>query len=118
MVIWQDDLNGVGTPHKIKKQMLLHITPHITQNWGGDTAHEIVVRCSNLGGDTAQNSKTEGGTPHKRIEQMKKTGGGHRTSAAGGRPGGWVAGWVVYQSNNATLWLHLASWNLPDSQLS
>ena len=99
MVIWQDDLNGVGTPHKIKKQMLLHITPHITQNWGGDTAHEIVVRCSNLGGDTAQNSKTEGGTPHKRIEQMKKTGGDN-------------------QSNNATLWLHLASWNLPDSQLS
>ena len=44
--------------------MLLHITPHITQNWGGDTAHEIVVRCSNLGGDTAQNSKTKGGIPH------------------------------------------------------
>ena len=27
--------------------------------------------------------------------------------------GGWF--WV---QNNATLWLHLASWNLPDSQLS
>ena len=36
----------------------------------------------------------------------------------GGRVAGWVGGWVVYQSNNATLWLHLASWNLPDSQLS
>ena len=88
MVIWQDDLNGVGTPHKIKKQMLLHITPHITQNWGGDTAHEIVVRCSNLGGDTAQNSKTEGETPHKRIEQMKKTGGTPHKCC------GWVGGWV------------------------
>ena len=67
--------------------MLLHIIPHITYKWGGhrtgncdqmfklgwghrtefkdrgegDTAHEIVVKCSNLGGDTAQNSKTEGG---------------------------------------------------------
>ena len=30
---------------------------------------------------------------------------------------GWrVGGWC--QENNATLWLHLASWNLPDSQLS
>ena len=29
-----------------------------------------------------------------------------------------VGGWVVYQDNNATPWLHLASWNLPDSQLS
>ena len=82
--------------------MLLLITPHIAQNWG-DTAHEIVVRCSNLGGDTAQKDRTD-----------EKGRGGHRTSAAGGLPGGRV----VYQSNNATLWLHLASWNLPDSQLS
>ena len=71
------------------------------------------------GGDTAQKDRTD-----------VKDRGGHRTSAAGGwvagwvagwvggRVGGWVAGWVVYQSNNATLWLHLASWNLPDSQLS
>ena len=67
------------------------------------------------GGDTAQKDRTD-----------VKDRGGHRTSAAGGWPGGWpggwvagwVAGWVVYQSNNATLWLHLASWNLPDSQLS
>ena len=42
----------------------------------GDTAHNIGVRCSYWGGDTAQNSKTEAGTPHKRIEQMKYTGGG------------------------------------------
>ena len=90
--------------------MLLLITPHIAQNWG-DTAHEIVVRCSNLGGDTAQNSRTEGGTPHKRIEQMKKTGGDTAQVLR-------VGGWVVYQSNNATLWLHLASWNFPNSQLS
>ena len=54
---------GEGTPH---------ITPHNTQNqggdtaqenvfrcshWGGDTAQENVFRCSHLGGDTAQNSK-------------------------------------------------------------
>ena len=34
---------------------------------------------------------------------------------------GWVVGgWVVgnYSENNATLWLHLTSWNLSDSQLS
>ena len=68
--------------------MLLLITPHIAQNWG-DTAHEIVVRCSNLGGDTAQNSRTEGGTPHKRIEQMKKTGGDTaQVLRVGGRVGG------------------------------
>ena len=30
----------------------------------------------------------------------------------GGRVGGWL---LVY--NKATSWLHLASWNLPDSQL-
>ena len=30
--------------------------------------------------------------------------------------GGWVGGW--FHQNNATSWLHLASWNLPDSQLS
>ena len=29
-----------------------------------------------------------------------------------------VGGWVYYSDNNATSWLHLASWNLPDSQLS
>ena len=29
-----------------------------------------------------------------------------------------MGGCVDYQSNNATLWLHLASWDLPDSQLS
>ena len=31
---------------------------------------------------------------------------------------GWVGGWVVLSGNNTTSWLHLASWNLPDSQLS
>ena len=29
---------------------------------------------------------------------------------------GWVGGFMI--ENNATLWLHLASWNLPDFQLS
>ena len=27
-------------------------------------------------------------------------------------------GWVGPSGNDTTLWLHLASWNLPDSQLS
>ena len=33
--------------------------------------------------------------------------------------GGWMAGWLggILTENNATSWLHLASWNLPDSQL-
>ena len=29
-----------------------------------------------------------------------------------------VSGWTVLSGNNTTSWLHLASWNLPDSQLS
>ena len=29
--------------------------------------------------------------------------------------GGWVGGWP---QNNSTSWLHLVSWNLPDSQIS
>ena len=35
-------------------------------------------------------------------------------------PGGWVGGWGDGYSagNNTTSWLHLASWNLPDFQLS
>ena len=55
--------------------------------------------------------------------------GGHRTYFVGvGTPhniyrkslavGGWVGGGWSKPENNATLWLHLASWNLPDSQLS
>ena len=32
--------------------------------------------------------------------------------------GGLVGGGWSKPENNATLWLHLASWNLPDSQLS
>ena len=31
---------------------------------------------------------------------------------------GWMAGWMIPTGNIATLWLHLARWNLPDSQLS
>ena len=30
----------------------------------------------------------------------------------------WVGGWVIPLRNNATLCLHLASWNLLNSQLS
>ena len=31
--------------------------------------------------------------------------------------GGWAGGWVVLSGNNNTSWLHIASWNLPDSLL-
>ena len=68
---------------------------------------------------------TRVGTPHRPIgvfDQMFKLGWGHRTRSkmcqtyAMGRVGG---GWVGnYSENNATLWLHLTSWNLSDSQLS
>ena len=86
------------------------------------------------------------GTPHMPIgvsDQMFKLGWGHRTRSKMfettntiGRVGcaGYVVGgsvaqamwWVGrlrrlcgnYSDNNATSWLHLASWNLPDSQLS
>ena len=53
------------------------------------------------------------------MSQIDKEGGTHRTERltnidmAGG--GG---GWMVLSGNNTTSWLHLASWNLPDSQLS
>ena len=82
----------------------------------GDTAHEIVVKCSNLGGDTAQNSKTEGrGTPHMKLWSNVQTwvGTPHRIQRQRGgdtaqkdrtdekdRWGtphkccGWVAGWL------------------------
>ena len=70
MVIWQDDLNGVGTPHKIKKQMLLHITPHITQNWGGGTPH------MKLWSDV----QTGVGTPHRIQSRLL---------------GGWLAGSMI-----------------------
>ena len=32
--------------------------------------------------------------------------------------GGWVGWWMIPSGNITTSWLHLASWNLPDSQLS
>ena len=68
---------------------------------GGGTPHIPieVVRCSNLCGDTAQNSK------------MFKLGWGHRTKfgkrrinpgagwVGGGWVGGWMDGWVVGWSN-------------------
>ena len=35
----------------------------------------------------------------------------------GGRVDGWMGGWGIPSGNIATSWLHLASWNLLDSQL-
>ena len=68
---------GGGTPH---------ITPHNTQNQGGDTAQENVFRCSHWGGDTAQNSKKEGGD----TAQIK----------VGCWLAGWLAGWFNDYSAN------------------
>ena len=53
-----------------------HNTTYYSESWG-DTAQENVFRCSHRGGDTAQNSETEGGTPHKT------------------KVGCWLAGWLA-----------------------
>ena len=87
---------GVGTPH-IKMCSDVHNvrgggTPHIKMWLDVHAAHENVLKYSYLGGDTAQISKKNYGT------------------------GGWVVD--NYLKNNATSWLHLAGWNLPDFQLS
>ena len=64
---------GVGTPQRIQRQRgdtaqrggeSAHNTTYYSES-GGDTAQENVLRCSHWGGDEAENSKTEGGTPHK-----------------------------------------------------
>ena len=57
------------------------------------------------------------GTPHKKMCSDVHTwvGTPHRIQKHVCAAGGWV---VVYQDNNATPWLHLASWNQLDSQLS
>ena len=46
------------------------------------------------------------------VEVGKKD--GLRVGGSVAEPMCWVGGW--FHDNNATLWLHLASWNLPDSQ--
>ena len=81
-------------------------------NWGEGTPHRKSVY-------------REGGTPHIFSEQGANR-GGHRIYFLNRGPMGGtlhikidklrVGGW--FPQNNATLWLHLASWNLPDSQLS
>ena len=70
------------------------------QTWVG-TPHRI----QRQRGDTAQKDRTDG-----------KDRGGDTAQVL--RVGGRVGGRVVYQSNNATLWLHLASWNLQLARFS
>ena len=42
-----------------------------------------------------------------------------QANPSGGRVrSGWARAYSIGVENNAILWLHLASWNLPDSQLS
>ena len=94
-------------------------------HWGGDTAQKYLYwkrggHCTHLldewnksGGDTTQHWK------------KAYTGrGGHRTYFVGvGTPHNIykkslaVGGWSKPE-NNATLWLHLSSWNFTDSQFS
>ena len=74
------------------------------------------------GGDTAQNKCIlRGGTPHILSRYFNK--GGDTAQIQSGvysaRKSIWsVGGWVVLSGNITTSWLHLASWNLPDSQFS
>ena len=66
---------------------------------------------------------------HVRVFDLDYTSNQKYIHELGWWVGGWVGGWVGvwvgglwvvgnYSENNATSWLHLASWNLPDSQLS
>ena len=61
-------------------------------------------------GDTAQHWKNK--TPIK--FQLSSQSNNHMV----GRVAGLVVGRVVLSENITTLWLHLTSWNLPDSQLN
>ena len=87
----------VPTPTKFLDQICLKskaeksMGKHIV---GGGTPHILCWWGNNRVGDTTQNWEN----------QSKYT-------------AGWLAGWLKsdYSTN---LWLHLASWNLPDSQLS
>ena len=63
------------------------------------------------------------GTQHMKLCSHIHTGGKHCTkfqtlSVLENPYGRWVAGWPVLSGYNTTSWLHLASWNLPDFQLS
>ena len=81
---------------------------------GGGTPHILFEQGANRGV----------GTPHMLSEQGANKGAGdtaHQNRLPvviekdGLRVGGWLGGW--FHENNATLWLHLASWNLLDFQL-
>ena len=103
----------VGTLHNIKRTYVpfnlvnklecarfsaylkIHVGPQCV---GGGHRTYFVDGGNNLGGDTAQ---------HSGVYNLP-----------GVWMGGWVDGWPVIAGNNATLWLHLASWNLLESQLS
>ena len=69
--------------------------------------------------------KTRVGTPHKILRKSLALSVAEAmwwgVGCGGYVVGGWLrrlcGGWSQSE-NNATLWLHLASWDLPDSQLS
>ena len=86
-------------------------TPHISLERGGDTAQKFTER-KEIGG-TPHISIEGGDTAHKFTESIDTGGTPHISNYRS-----VLRGWMVYQDNNATPWLHLASWNLPDSQLS
>ena len=104
----------VGTPNKMFEK--LGRTPHFPIE-GNElrvrTLHKILrlfwfmARTSHITIEGIWSDvQTRMETPHKILR--KKDG----LRVVGGR---WV---VSLQENNATLWLHIASWSLPDSQLS
>ena len=110
--IWSDIQSRVGTPHKILRCLRSRGgesplgTPHIPIEGIWSDIHSRV------------------GTPHKILRCLRSRGGGHRTYHMYKEMqdrrvmAGWLDGWMVLCNYNATSWLHLASWNLQDSQLS
>ena len=91
--------------------------------WGGAPHRKSVYREGGHRTYFLNRVPIGGGTPHILSEEGANR-GGHRTSKQAPishwicqkKMGwGWVGGW--FHQNNATSWLHLASWYLPDFQL-
>ena len=93
--LWSHVQTGVGKPHRIQRQRgdtaqrggdTAHNTTYYLESGWGDTAQENVFKCLHWGGDTAQNSKKEGGD----TAQIK----------VGCWLAGWLAGWFNDYSAN------------------
>ena len=103
----------VGTPH-IEMCLDLHTrvgTTHI------EMCSDVHTKVGTPHIEMCSDVHTRVGTPHIEIPRCSYWGGDTAQISKLMRWDGWVGGWVYYSDNNATSWLHLASWNLPDSQL-